>query len=113
MKKMRSLLVMAGIPALLLVMNSCRKEPLNHLTQEESRVYTTNRDSSADFSSFHTFSIVDSVAVITNGGPHVELTEADAHLLQEIKDQMTARGYVYVSKDQQPDLGINVTRISN
>jgi hypothetical protein len=77
-------------------------------------VYSTQRDSSVNFSSFKTFSIVDSVAVIENDQqPHRELTDADSKLLQEIKDQMQQKGYVPVGKDQDPDLGVNVTRISN
>lgn len=113
MKKLVFVIVLAAVP-LLLLLNSCRKDPLKHLTSEETRVYSTQRDSSVNFSSFKTFSIVDSVVVIENDQqPHRELTDADSKLLQEIKDQMQQKGYVPVGKDQDPDLGVNVTRISN
>jgi hypothetical protein len=112
MKKIPYLLWLL-LPATVLMATSCRKNALSNLTQEESRIYVTNRDSTADFSAFRTFSIVDSVAVIENDQPHHELTADDAHLLDLVKQQMEARGYVLVSKDEQPDLGINVTRVSN
>lgn len=112
--KKRSLFQLTSALAFgLFSVTSCRKEPLKHLTPEESRIYVTNRDSSADFSQYMTFSIVDSVAVIQNDGQaHRELTAADSHLLQLLIDHMKSRGYAYVPKNQQPDLGINVTRIS-
>jgi hypothetical protein len=114
MKKLSFITILGLLPAIMLLMSGCGKNALNNLTEEESRIYITNRDSTADFSSFKTFSIVDSVAVIENDqGPHRELTSGDAQLLQLVQDQMKARGYVLVSKDQQPDLGINVTRVSN
>ncbi|GAA4307674.1 DUF4136 domain-containing protein [Compostibacter hankyongensis] len=114
MKKPISGLLLGALPVLLLALNSCRKDPLKDMTREESRVYTTNYDSTADFSDFKTFSIVDSVAVISNGDePQRELSDADAHLLKQIRTQLEQRGYTYVKKDQEPDLGINVTLISN
>lgn len=113
MKKRSKLLILGLIPAALLLFNSCRKDVLNNLTAEESRIYITKRDSTADFSSFRTFSIVDSVAVIENGEAHKDLNQGDARLIQLITQQMESRGYAPVGKDQEPDLGINVTRISN
>lgn len=102
-----------SLSALLILFSSCRKDPLHNLTQEESRIYITNRDSSANFSAFKTFSIVDSVAVIENNTQKKDLKQGDALLLKLITDQMESRGYVLVNKDQNPDLGINVTRTSN
>lgn len=101
------------LTALAACMSSCGKNALNNLTPEESRIYITNRDSTANFSSFKTFSIVDSVAVIDNQQQQRELSADDANLLQLIKTAMKNRGYVLVNKDEHPDLGINVTRISN
>jgi len=98
----------------LLLLAGCAKDALNHLTAEESRVYITNRDSTADFSSYKTYSIVDSVAVIQNNQQYDhELTAGDVQLLQDIKTQMAARGYVLVNSNDNPDLGINVSLISN
>lgn len=112
MKKL-SYLFTGALAALVFLLSSCGKSALNNLNAEESRIYITNRDSTADFGSFKTFSIVDSVAVIANQQQQHELTADDANLLQLIKTQMEDRGYVLVDKDQHPDLGINVTRVSN
>lgn len=112
MKKNLFLIIglLGGLSALL---SSCAKNALHNLTAEESRIYITNRDSTANFGAFKTFSIVDSVAVISNNQQKHELTADDANLLALIKAQMKGRGYVLVNKDAQPDLGINVSRISN
>lgn len=111
--KTKSYLIIGMLTALVAVMASCGKNALNNLTPEESRIYITNRDSTANFGAFKTFSIVDSVAVISNQQQQHELTPDDQTLLQLITKQMEDRGYVLVSKDQNPDLGINVSRISN
>ena len=99
--------------AVALVWSGCAKNPLNDMTQEESRIYITQRDSTAQFGSYHTFNIVDSVAVINNQGQGKELEDGDAELIDLVASQMEARGYVQVAADQNPDLGINVTRISH
>lgn len=111
--KKKSFLFLGIVAAASALMVGCGKNALNNLTPEESRIYITNRDSSANFPAFKTFSIVDSVAVLSNQQQGQELTTDDAALLQLIKTQMENRGYVLVDKGQQPDLGINVTRISN
>lgn len=109
----RLLIVMTGCLFGGLLLSGCSKDPLNHMTQEESRIYITQKDSTAQFDSYQTFNIVDSVAVITNEGEGKELTEGDAKLLQLVTEQLQARGYVLVGSDQDPDIGINVTRISH
>jgi hypothetical protein len=92
---------------------SCRKEPLDNLTEEESRIYVTNHDSTINFSTYATFSIVDSVAVISNSGAKKELTTYDQQLIASVKSQLEARGYVAVSKEAKPDLAVNLSRIDN
>lgn len=92
---------------------SCTKEPLNNLTQEESRIYVTNKDSSAAFSNFKTFSISDSADVLDNGQTYKDLTPVDQAYIDAVKKYMQARGYVLVNKDAKPDLGININRIYN
>lgn len=97
-----------------LLVSSCRKDPLKDMTAEESRIYVTNYDEEADFSSYKTFSIVDSVAVISNReGATKELTSYDQALLANLKASMQSRGYTLVDKGAKPDLAMNVTRIDN
>ena len=56
-----------SLVAIATVFTSCAKDPLANLTSEESRIYITDHDSTANFSAFKTFSIADSVAVINDG----------------------------------------------
>ncbi len=96
------------------IMSSCTKEPLPHMTEAETRIYITNHDSTANFATFKTFSIADSVAEVYNGQlQKKDLHTTDIQIIQAIKDAMQQRGYVLVSKDQKPDLGINISRVYN
>jgi hypothetical protein len=96
----------------LVVVSSCSKDPLKDMTEEESRIYITNRDSTANFNSYKTYSIVDSVSLIDNGRfAGREATSWDLQVISTIQDAMNARGYSKVDRTQNPDLGINVSRV--
>lgn len=96
------------------VVSSCTKDPINNLTAEESRIYITNRDSSANFSSYKTYSIADSVAVIDNNSFAGEkATPADLQALAAVRAALESRGYVRVDRSRSPDLGVNVSRLYN
>jgi hypothetical protein len=100
--------------AVVMLFASCAKDPLKDLTDEERRIYITNRDSSANFASFNTFSIVDSVYVIEDGRITDRSTVPyDLALINAVRDQMEARGYTEVEREEDPDLGISVNRIYN
>lgn len=97
---------------LLLVLNSCTKDPIKNLSDDESRIYITNYDSTIQFGAFKTFSISDSVAVISDGKLKEKTqTNADAALISAVKDNMQQRGYQLVDKNNNPDLGISVNKI--
>ncbi len=97
-----------------LLVSSCRKEPLKDMTDEESRIYITNYDTQVNFSTYKTFSIVDSVAVISNrDSAKKELTAYDVKLLASLTASMQARGYTLVDRGAKPDLALNVSRIDN
>lgn len=99
---------------LLFALVSCTRDPLNNLTEDESRIYITNHDSNANFSSFHTFSVADSVAVIEDGQLRgYDLTPYDAAFISALKNKMVAQGYTLVTKSNDPDLGITVSSITN
>jgi hypothetical protein len=92
---------------------SCTKDPVNNLTADESRIYITDHDSTVNFSNYNTYSISDSVAVIDNGNSSRELTDVDAAYINAVKKYMDAAGYQLVSKDDNPDLGVDVNHIIN
>lgn len=100
--------------AVVLTAFSCTKDPMRNLTAEESRIYITNRNNTADFNTYKTYSIPDSVYVIENntmrGG---QATATDLQALTAVRSQLESRGYVRVNRNQSPDLGINVSRLYN
>lgn len=93
--------------------SSCSKDPLKDMTEEESRIYVTNYDDSVNFSSYKTFSIVDSVAVATNSGEGRASTDYDKKLIADVAQALEARGYTRIDRAAKPDLAINLTRIDN
>lgn len=108
MKTFHSLLLLSTV---ILLVTGCKKDPLDHMTEEESRIYITDHDSTVQFSNYATFSISDSAALIQNGESKKQLTDADAAYIEAVKAQMEANGFTLVSKEAAPDLGLTVNRI--
>ena len=110
MKNVKIIVGCAVVAIMALV--SCSKDPLKNMSDDDSRIYITNYDSTVSFKTFKTFSISDSIAVISNGKAEKRIsTEAEAAIIQAVKDNMQQRGFQLVTKDAYPDLGINVTKI--
>lgn len=109
MKKGLRLLSGIGLVSLLAV--GCRKDPVSNLTDEESRIYITNHDSAANFPSYQTFSIADSVMVIDGGNVSSQNILSDQAFIAAVTAAMQQRGYTLVNKGQKPDLGVTVSRI--
>ncbi|WP_205509026.1 DUF4136 domain-containing protein [Longitalea arenae] len=98
----------------LLAFTSCRKDPVKNLEGDEGQIYITKHSDSVNYSSFRTFSIADSVAVISDNKLEGKVrTEVDAAYINAVKDQLVQRGYRQVARDQNPDLGINISRVYN
>jgi hypothetical protein len=92
----------------------CNRDPLKDLSPDDSQVFITNHDRSVDFSTYKTFSIVDSVAVLSNqGADRPSATSRELAFIARIAQNLTQRGYVRVARTEKPDLGINVARINN
>lgn len=110
----RVMLLMSAALGLAMSFSSCSKDPLKDLTEEESRIYVTNYDDSVNFTSYKTFSIVDSVAVASNSGSDRRaLTDYDKKLIADVAASLEARGYTRIDRAAKPDLAINLTRIDN
>lgn len=112
MKMMSSALITALLGVAVLS-SSCSKEPLNNLSEEETRIYITDHDSSVNFSSYKTYSISDSVAVINDNHSTKERTAVDSAYIVAVKKYMQQNGYILVNKNQNPDIGVDVSRIYN
>lgn len=105
-----------AVPAVaaVVVVAGCAKDPIKNISDEDSRIYITNYDSSAQFSSFKTYSIADSVAVVSDGElKKKSLNDTYTAFIQAVKDNMQQRGYQLVDKSAQPDLGINISEVVN
>lgn len=110
---MKTLLAQFGLVCLSVIYIGCTKDPLNNLTTDESRIYITDHDSSVKFTNYKTYSISDSVAVIENGQSSHQLNDVDQAYLDAVKKYMNQAGYQMVSKNENPDLGVNVNHIIN
>lgn len=96
------------------LLSSCVRDPLNELTEEESRIYITNYDTSVNYRNYSTFSIADSVAVIRNNQLVArERSQADAQFVAAVVSALEQRGYTRVNNTQNPDLGVTISRIIN
>ena len=99
---MKKFLVLIMVAA---AMISCRKMPDMSRTDGKYFVYTAY-DREADFSSFSTFHIADSVLVMGSGGAqYADASESRtaAEIIRFYEDCMTARGYVSVDNKYDAD----------
>ena len=107
----RHLLMLLGLASMSFVYIGCTKDPIKNLSSDESRIYITDHDSSVNFSNYKTFNISDSVAVIDNGNVQKQLSAVDSAYKNAVNKYMVQEGYTLVSKEQNPDLGVDVNRI--
>jgi len=107
----RIIIMLIGVAGSAVLLNSCAKDPVANLTDEESRIYITDHDSTTNFSNFKTYSISDSVAVIQDGKTEMELSDVDAAYIAAVKKYMNQVGFTLVSKSENPDLGVDVSHI--
>ena len=109
--------VMLGLIAsasLVTIVTGCSKDPLKNLNEDESRIYITNHDSTYNFASSNTFTIADSVAVISNNQyAGKDLTSYDGQLIAAVKAAMIKQGYILVEKGGEADLALAVSIYSN
>lgn len=99
------------LPVVLLF--SCVKEPIDNLTQEESRIYVTNYDTTVSFNNYATFRVADSVAIIVNNRlDSRERSSGGAQFIDAVADALQQRGYTRVN-GQAADLGVTVSTITN
>jgi hypothetical protein len=102
------------LAAVALGLFSCRKNVTDNLDDNETPLYITKQEPSVDFSSYSTYSLADSVAVINNDQLVQRVrTDYDAAFIDAIAAQMESRGFTRVSHSSSPDIGITVSRIYN
>lgn len=111
--KKTGVLLAATIMALTLLLGACHKDVVRNLNNDESRIYITDYDSTVNFTSYATFSISDSVAVIEGAQSSKQLNDAYAAYITAVKKYMGQMGYTQVDRNANPDLGVDVSHIIN
>lgn len=102
------------LPVISFLLSNCTRDPLDNLTQEESRIYVTNYDTTISFSNYKTFRIADSVAVIQNNQLQGrERTSVDAQFITAVVNELQQRGYSRVNSAQGADLAVTISAITN
>ncbi|WP_447641299.1 MULTISPECIES: DUF4136 domain-containing protein [Chitinophagaceae] len=107
----RMLIVLMLISGGIVSLTSCTKDPVNNMSYEDSRVYVTQKSDSVDFSSYSTFFIQDSVAVINGDEYKKALTPIDSAYIASTTKYLTAAGYAQVTDTAKADLGVVVNRV--
>src|SRR5437868_7859668 len=93
--------VLLGCLVLGLIISSCTKDPIKQLTPEETRIYITNYDTSVRFSNYATFSIEDSVALISNNRLQGKGTsDLDEQFINAVAANLEQRGFQRVNASQ-------------
>ncbi len=91
----------------------CSKDTLSDLTYEDTHVFFTNHDKEVNFKDYKSFSIVDSVYVVSNQGEGTSLSETDIAMINRLIQNMRQMGYEYVGPNDDPDVGITVQLVDN
>lgn len=93
---------------------SCTKDVEKNLDGDEKPLYITKVSDNANFSSYSTFSLADSVAVISNNQLEERVrTDYDAAFINAIATEMQSRGFTRVAHGDSPHLAIMISRVYN
>ncbi len=94
-------------------LSDCRKTP-DFSQLSDNFVTATNRDKAADFSAFKTYYISDTIKYIGGVGDDSIIVGNDAdQIIQTVKDNMGSRGYIFIPRNANPDLGLTLTAIKD
>ena len=90
---------------LLISIVSCKKNP-DFSRLSSAFVAQTTRDKNADFSSFTTYYISDTIFYVSNAASQDTFIAGPAAtaIIGEIKKQMNSRGYTFVGRPRRPDI---------
>jgi hypothetical protein len=98
---------------LMVMIAGCYKDPSYDQLSSNFTV-TTNRDTKADFSTYKTFYVSDTLAYASTNPKDSILVGADAKaIIDAVKSNLVARGYISVPRAANPDLGIRVGAVKD
>ncbi len=95
----------------------CQTEP-DSAKLIDQMVVSTNYDPDANFGNYLTYAIpTDTIGFISNNSSDTLITSPKSnfprHVLTAIRQNMNARGFVEVSKQEDPDVGLNVMVVND
>lgn len=110
-----SALVLFSICAIL--SSACQTEPDSAKLIDEM-VVSTNFDTEADFEAYLTYAIpTDTIGFQSNNSNDTIIVSPEStfprHVLTAIRQNLNARGYTEVSKEEDPDVGMNVMVVND
>jgi hypothetical protein len=81
-------------------------------------VVSTNYDTEADFAAYSTYAIpIDTIGFISNNSDDTIITSPEStfprHVLTAIRQNLDARGFTRVNRNEDPDLGVNVMVVND
>ena len=96
---------------------SCQTEPDSAELIDEM-VVSTNYDPEANFAAYSTYAIpTDTIGFVSNNSSDTLITSPSSdfprHVLSAIRSNLDARGYQRVSRNEDPDLGVNVMVVND
>ncbi len=105
---MLALMLVAGT-----ALTACKDNAINNLSPQDSQVFITNYDRTANFGQYRTFSLPDSVLVQANNQALTSATATEQQFLTSVANGLIGRGYTRVTGSQKPDLGVAVIRVND
>lgn len=96
-----------------LSLTSCRENALDNLSPEDSQVFITNYDRSVNFGAFRTYSLPDSMVVLSNNRVGSSLVPLEQRFIDRLASALTNRGYRRVERGQPADLGVVAIRVND
>jgi hypothetical protein len=99
--------------ALLLAMVACRKEP-DYEDLKNEQVVATDRDLQANFASYATYHISDTISYVAeNPKDSIIFGPLAQEIVATVKNNMNSRGYTFVARGANPDLALRLTIIKD
>jgi hypothetical protein len=96
-----------------LFLGGCTSVPNQDELLSEPVIYTS-RDKTADFKSYSTYYISDTMFLADGASKDSTITNADVtQVVQTIRQNMNANGYTFANMSSHPDLGLQATLIRN
>ena len=95
------------------LLGACRKIPdFDELSSDF--VVSTSLDKTANFTSYKTYHIADTIKYIGGvGNDSIIIGDKAKPLIDAVKSNMAARGYTFVARNASPDLGLTLTAIKD